>query len=499
MEAEGLARALESFLADHPRATVAEDDEVVFTLPEARYSISGEQGKCLLHLWSTERNLVRRVLEVEERARELTLKVQRFGQSKPNLIHLLPDEGCASPGSRTAARAAYRQLLKRVLECEFPEYRAGRFTSAMDLEKSFGPVYARGVLRRGQSALAVLGVDDGETQPAIDGALTAALLWLDAVSEAMRQWAEGVLLVLPAGRSDVVRARMAWLGPGRMKLFELDERKASLRQLELGDGGNIETRLVQAPDPAGVQSRFAEAVRWIRALLPDCDLHAPSAAELVFRYRGLEFARSRVVVGNGFRRGTETTFGIPPEETPLTSETEAQLASLVERVREARQPAPCRRDPLWRATPERWLESVVVRDVTALDPRLDARLVYSQVPAFAAADRAMIDVLTCTREGRLAVLELKASEDLHLPLQGLDYWARVRWHNERGEFQRFGYFAGRELSPAPPLLFLVTPALHVHPETDTLLKHLAPEVDWELIAVDERWREKLAVVFRKRR
>ena len=29
----------------------------------------------------------------------------------------------------------------------------------------------------------------------------------------------------------------------------------------------------------------------------------------------------------------------------------------------------------------------------------------------------MIDVLTVTREGRLAVLELKANEDIHLPLQ----------------------------------------------------------------------------------
>jgi hypothetical protein len=31
----------------------------------------------------------------------------------------------------------------------------------------------------------------------------------------------------------------------------------------------------------------------------------------------------------------------------------------------------------------------------------------------------MIDVLTVTRGGRLAVLELKADEDIHVPLQGL--------------------------------------------------------------------------------
>ncbi|PYV61884.1 MAG: hypothetical protein DMG95_11160, partial [Acidobacteria bacterium] len=65
---------------------------------------------------------------------------------------------------------------------------------------------------------------------------------------------------------------------------------------------------------------------------------------------------------------------------------------------------------------------------------------------FSASDRAMIDVLTATRTGRLAVVELKADEDIHLPLQGIDYWSRVAWHHARGEFQKFGYFAGRELS-----------------------------------------------------
>jgi hypothetical protein len=109
----------------------------------------------------------------------------------------------------------------------------------------------------------------------------------------------------------------------------------------------------------------------------------------------------------------------------------------------------------------------------------------------------MIDVLTLTREGRLAVLELKADEDIHLPLQGIDYWSRVAWHHERGEFQKFGYFAGRELSPQPPLLLMVAPALHVHPATDTLLHYISSEIEWSLLALDERWRKQLKVVFRK--
>jgi len=135
--------------------------------------------------------------------------------------------------------------------------------------------------------------------------------------------------------------------------------------------------------------------------------------------------------------------------------------------------------------------------VRLIDERLDPRFVYSQVPAFAAADRAMLDMLTCTVDGRLAVLELKANDDIHLPLQGLDYWARVRWHQQHGEFAANGYFSGRELSSAPPLLYLVAPALHVHPRTDLLLRYLSPRIDWTLLQVDERWREAVRVVNRK--
>jgi len=114
-----------------------------------------------------------------------------------------------------------------------------------------------------------------------------------------------------------------------------------------------------------------------------------------------------------------------------------------------------------------------VPNVSALDERLDPTSLYSQVPAFSPSDRTMIDVLTVTRSGGLAVVELKADEGIHLPLQGLDYWSRVAWHQTHGEFQQFGYFRGRELSSQPPLLFLVAPALRVHPATDTILHYIS--------------------------
>jgi hypothetical protein len=202
-------------------------------------------------------------------------------------------------------------------------------------------------------------------------------------------------------------------------------------------------------------------------------------------------------VAGSFRNDQGIIFGLWPAEYTLDDANEATFRDLVTRMAARRHAYGERNDPLFRLCPERWLESLIIGDVRAIDERLDQGFVYSQVPAFASTDRAMIDVLTCTVDGRLAILELKADEDIHLPLQGLDYWARVRWHQQNGGFLRNGYFAGRELSSAPPLLYLVAPALRTHPSTDVLLHYLSSQIQWTVVQVDERWREGVRVVNRK--
>jgi hypothetical protein len=294
---------------------------------------------------------------------------------------------------------------------------------------------------------------------------------------------------------------MAHLNPeaAKWQLYELEERDHNLKELDLSDCGNVATRLVHSTDEAAAQARFAPAVAQVRELMSEAEIATLSSAEIAFRCHGLEFARARLAHEPGsFLSTAEIVFGVGAQERVLNDNNIAAFTQLVRSIGEVRHPDGPRDHPLWRLRPERWLESLVVRDVAAVDERLDPTCLYSQVPAFSASDRAMIDVLTVTRDGRLAVVELKADEDIHLPLQGLDYWARVAWHHARGEFQRFGYFPGRELRPDKPLLFLVAPALHVHPATDTLLNYLSPEIDWALLGIDERWRSGISVVFRKR-
>jgi hypothetical protein len=499
-----LTRSLQEFLADSRNAVVLEDGQALFDLETAQYSLSSEKDRCLLHLWSPERNVVRHVLDAELKNGMLTLTVRRFGHARPIKMEICRDRDHRPPTAQKATRSHYARLLERALRRQMPGWNLDktRLLTSMDLERSFSPVYARGLVRKGRSAFAVLGVNQQETQASVDAALTFGLLWLDACREreAGRAVVEGLRLYVPPKTSATLQIRLTHLNhaAAKFQLFEFDERDESSVQIDLADHGNIDTRLVRLPDAAQVRSRFAATESKIMGLAPQAEIAVISATELSFRLHGLELARLRLANAPGtFQVTEEVIFGPPGYETRLNDETAPAFEEFIKTVVEARSPHSDRRDPLWRMYPERWLESLIFKNVSAVDSSLDQSYVYSQVPAFSASDRAMIDVLTCTRDARLAVLELKAGEDIHLPLQGLDYWARVLWHHSRGEFPKYGYFGGLELSPQPPLLMLIAPSLRVHPATDLVLRYFSPAIEWSLVGLDERWREGVRVVYRK--
>jgi hypothetical protein len=504
MTPELLARSLQEFLTQARSGVVIEDAEIVFDLESAQYSISSERGKCLLHLWSEERNTVREVVDAEIKNGTLLLSVRKFAQARPHKLEICRDRDRRAPSARKATRTQYARVLERILLRHQPGWTLDRakLSTSMDLEQSFSPVYARGLLRRGRSLFAVMGVNGQETQSSVDAMLTFGLLWLDACRhrEAGRGVVEGLRLYLPPGSSATLQIRLAHLNRdiARLELYELEERDESLQQIDYADHGNIQTRLVRCPDVTRTRGRFEKAVGKVLSTISHAETVVLSPTEIAFRLHGLEFARVRAQsVPGSFNVEEETIFGVAGYQARLTPETETAFQEFAKVLGDARHVSGDHRDPLWRMYPERWLESLVFKNVAAVDSRLDAQHVYSQVPAFSASDRAMIDVLCCTRAGRLAVLELKADEDIHLPLQGLDYWARVLWHQQRGEFQQYGYFGGLQLSPQPPLLFLVAPSLRVHPAVDTVLRYFSRDIEWALVGVDERWRDGIKVVFRK--
>ena len=131
---EQIAATIEAFLSQHAEAAVLEDGKVLFDLRSAKFSISTEYGRCTLHLWSEERNLVRRIVSAVERGGALRLAPQRFGQAQTKLLELVSSRERRTPTSRDKARSGYVPLLERVLLRVLPEWKAEGFRSAMDLE-----------------------------------------------------------------------------------------------------------------------------------------------------------------------------------------------------------------------------------------------------------------------------------------------------------------------------------------------------------------------------
>ncbi|HZR67277.1 MAG TPA: hypothetical protein VFA85_19215 [Terriglobales bacterium] len=421
MTPQSLSTAIEGFLSESNNAVVIEDGAVVFDLGQSKYSISGESNKCLLHLWSPERNMVRRVLDVEAKGEILRVTVQKIGHARPTRLEICRERDPRTPSAKRAARLGYQRLLERVLRKHFPDLTVVQLSTSIDLEKSFGPIYARGLLKKGQSGFAVLGVNAQELQSSIDAALTFGILWLDVCRQmhAGRLVIEGLKVFVPDKSSALVRERAAHLNSAaKWQIYELEERSEDLKPVEILDRGNISTRLVHCVDESTVHERFAEAIALVRTLMPEVEIGILSSVEIAFRCHGLEFARSRLSAQPGNLSGApEIVFGVGAGERVLDGNNFPHFERLIRSIGEVRHPEGPNESRWWRLHPERWLESLVVKNIAALDDQFDPRCLYSQVPAFSAADRSMIDVLTLTREGRLAVIELKADEDIHLPLQ----------------------------------------------------------------------------------
>jgi hypothetical protein len=492
-----LDRALEAMAASG-HAEVREDGEWLAELSGLRCELRSHGKNSLVHLWSGERSVTRRVLRVHEQSEDrIVLEVQRFGRARPNRIEFLRTDSPRSAGRIT--RENFRARFQRILSERFPDAQIEPLTTAPDLQRSFSSCYARGRMRDGGRAYAVMAIAPGENSTALEAMLAYGIIWLDWTrSRADRQPIEALRLFVPEGSTKLLRERAPGLSrAARTEIFAYSESDWRIQQVDIADAGNLESWLVPRRDSEAALQGARAAAGQISALaraIDDSDDAVrirvlAGAKEAAFCFRGLEFA-------HWSKEGLK--FGLNDSQQFLTTAKEPLLERLISKLATERNPlARATNRRLYRAAPERWLESLALEDCTRLDAVLDPRYLYSQVPALAAGDRGILDLLGVTRRGRLVVIELKASEDIQLPLQAVDYWLRVRRHQRDGDFERFGYFAGVALDPKPPLVWLAAPALRFHPTTDTLLRYLSPEICVTRIGLNENWRRGLKVMFRQ--
>ena len=108
----------------------------------------------------------------------------------------------------------------------------------------------------------------------------------------------------------------------------------------------------------------------------------------------------------------------------------------------------------------------------------------------------MLDLLTVTRDGRLAILELKADEDLHFPLAGIGLLdsralaaATAQLHREgRARTKRI---LSRYLAAAPLTAVVLHRARIASASFDgNRAAAPLPGDPWTLIALNEDWRKR---------
>jgi hypothetical protein len=409
---ESALAAIQLFLHSARRPAAIDQGEPAAALIPGEFVLEIRSGRLWIEFCCGARSIARRILSVERgSAASIECTVQRFG-GKTGILTLLDlDRPQSAPKILAGSRRNFAERFRQMLSRQFPDWEMKTLSSAMDLQRSFSPVFPRAHLRRGNRHLAAIACPAPRDEPAL---LTFALIWLAYIRSRLKAETQiSLAIFLPESAGALTAHRLRWLRTDLLgaSIFCFNDH-GSAGQVDPADLGNLKTRI----------------------------------SPKYFRPNGA---------------------GEPPPQ--IIQQTAASPS-------------------------EEWLEQRVRAHLSAIDPSLLASPVHNQVLAFAGGDRDIIDLLAVDLHGRLAVLELKTAEDVHLPVQALDYWMRIRWHAEREEFGHL--FPGISLDRTPPKLYLIAPAICFHSSSATVLRYFSPEIAVERVGLNADWPDRLKVMLR---
>ena len=360
--------------------------------------------------------------------------------------------------------------------------------------------YARIVLRLPHERVAVTGTVAQSDVRNVDALFSSALLWFQRMLDSpKRPPIQRLLLVVEHGILEATRQRYVLLRDSlrsRIELFEIDDDWKQVNAVKPYERRHLWRKRLHRFPPVN-ELEMSERANEILGHAPHTIDAVASRHGQTLRYHGLPFVRIRRVMDQdriwfgieGSRRRQLDAFH-QPDWTKLFRD----LATYrTERCRD-------RRHWLYRASGEAWLESILRRDITRLDPGLIIAPLHAQFRTSQAGPNGArpIDLLALRQDGRLVVIELKVTEDREHVFQGVDYWRRVEAHRRRGHISGARLFADREISDESPLVYLVAPTLRFHPSFPTLARTIAPDIEIYRFDINEDWRSGVRVVRRER-
>lgn len=508
-EIERAARRIAELLAAHGEWIYAEGGGRPFALRRDECDAHAAHGRLLFSCWSGSGARAWRVTGWEWTGEKLLLEATHRMGAESCVLELIPR--AAASVITAIVSATRRERCERLaqLACAQAEgARVERVGFSAGARRGQPGRDARILLRLPKNQrVAVTGTVNGINEHERDARdrdafLSSALLWFTRASEResgpiIRE----LWLVVAPGLAKSTARQLALLRDDLrriVRLYEIDDDWQSLIPARLLE----REELWAEPPPPRLHRPAAEIALsdWAARLL---DL-SPGEIDVVrarrgetLRFHGLAFARVRRTPN-----GERAWLGIEGEQRSLLDESSLdKCAGLLQQLKEHRTAtATDRRHALYRAAPEAWLESMLRRDVTRLDPGLRLAPLYAQFRTARddGAGTRPVDLLALRRDGRLVVIELKVAEDREHVLQGVDYWRRIESQRRHGRSALATLFDDADIADQPPLVYLVAPTLCFPRAYYALARSISPEVEIYRFDINEDWRTGVRVMRRTR-
>ncbi|QQS45809.1 MAG: hypothetical protein IPM66_18025 [Acidobacteriota bacterium] len=503
---------IEQSMLEWPDRVLIDEERPAIELDRSAFELSVDWGKLIFAWWDDENSQSWRVLAYGIETGCVNLLTTRGMGIEKRLFRLLSptlrrNSGPPDDLDRRQTFDGYRRTLIDLILTQLDGVRIERSTTGRALTgdgRTIPGRYARIIARYKNGTALLIGAGEAMSQPDVDNIVAAGLIWLAAYNRKHpRNPAVRLVFCLPRDRSRTALERLALIETDRFgastECYEVDETSGTItavRPLARTELLEAHPRELEWPDRDPHDNRWHEMLVSRAPEIIEARFK-PFSKRISYSIHGLEFAS---VGGKNFE---ECTFGVGGTDLvhrrSLTAGNLRLLDSLIREILRFRSAGSTDRShPYYRLRTEAWLESKIRSDIRALDARLDDRFVYSQIPAWQGDERSVIDLLAVTCRGRLVVIEIKSSEDMHLPLQGLDYWLRIEQARSRGELARRKLFPGIEIADRSPLLFLVAPNLRFHRSFHLVAGCLAQTVEAWQLGISASWREAVRVRSRTR-
>jgi hypothetical protein len=426
--------------------------------------------------------------------------VRRLGRERA-LLELIPRISASALAEDVSAlRRARCTKLARLAASQLPGATVERASLSAGMRFNQPGSFARILLKQTHARIAVTGIVSDPLARHVDALLSSTLIWFAKLRErASAPLPAKLWIAVEKSCVEPVRQRIALLRDDlrrAISIYEIDEAWLSITlitQYEME-----ELFKARPPRIAIRRAELSETAARIIELAPEAIDTVRARHGETLRFHGLAFARVRRVMNR-----ERVWFGLEPSSRRIlddeTLEDWQKLLSELNEHRRADAPT-AHHHALYKRASEAWLESILRRDITRLDPGLRLAPLHAQFRAAQTKKAASrpVDLLALGLDGRLVVIELKVSEDREHVLQGADYWRRIETYRRSGAIARARLFDDAKISDAPPLVYLVAPALRFHRAFRTLAQAVRPEIELYRFDINEDWRAGVRVVRRER-